>query len=314
MGRTPKHSKPNLKQLLPVSLFLVALYVVLPQIGSFRSSWQLLGHPNLGWVAGAIAFTGLTYMAAAGTYCLLAFKRLRYRLTLLLQLAAMFVNRLLPGGVGALGVNYLYLRRSGHSAAQAGSLVAVNNLLGFVGHSLLVALAFVVYNGPLPTAKPLTSFYPTLRWLALGVLILGLVLLVMGHSRALRFGRDLARQLVAYSRRPWRVVGALCNSMALTLAHTLSIYCCCRALGLELSLAAILLVLAFAVAAGTAIPTPGGLGTYEAAVVAGLVAYRIDSALALAIALLYRFISYWLALAVGALAFIYAERRQLLEL
>ena len=56
-------------------------------------------------------------------------------------------------------------------------------------------------------------------------------------------------------------------------------------------------------------PTPGGLGGVEAGLVAGLVAYRVASADALAAVLVYRLVSYWLMLAIGAAAFVIAERR-----
>ena len=121
--------RPDRRHLLLLVLLLVALYVVVPQLGSFHDSLKLLRHPHPGPLLMAVAATCLTYLLATGTYCLLAFKPLVYRRTLLVQLSSLFVNRVLPAGIGALGVNYLYLRRSQHSTAQAAAVVAANNFL-----------------------------------------------------------------------------------------------------------------------------------------------------------------------------------------
>jgi uncharacterized protein (TIRG00374 family) len=99
--------------------------------------------------------------------------------------------------------------------------------------------------------------------------------------------------------------------MVLTLCYVLCLWAAAAALGVHLSVVAALLVLTLGVGAGSATPTPGGLGGYEAGLVAGLIAYGADSSAALAVALLFRLISYWLTLAAGAVAFAYAQRRGL---
>jgi uncharacterized membrane protein YbhN (UPF0104 family) len=95
--------KNNRRRLAVAGLIVLAIYIVLPQLKDFRSSWQVLGHLDYGWALLAVFFTGLTYLAAAGTYYWLAFKKLPYWQTAEIQLAAMFVNRLLPAGVTAIG-------------------------------------------------------------------------------------------------------------------------------------------------------------------------------------------------------------------
>src|SRR5438046_390791 len=110
MPRQVSPMLPGRRQVLLILLTVAALYVLVPQLGDFRSSWHLLRHPAPVWVLAAGLFTMLTYLAAAGTYKLLAFQNLRYGQLILIQLAAMFVNRLLPTGIGAVGANYAYLR------------------------------------------------------------------------------------------------------------------------------------------------------------------------------------------------------------
>ena len=85
-----------------------------------------------------------------------------------------------------------------------------------------------------------------------------------------------------------------------------------QALGISLSFAAIVLILSFGVSAGAATPTPGGLGGFEAGLAAALIAYGIDKPSALAAALLYRLISYWLMFVFGGVAFLYSQQSKLL--
>jgi uncharacterized membrane protein YbhN (UPF0104 family) len=294
-------------------LLLIGLYVLLPQFGQFRSSWHLLSHPDAAWVAAAIGLTGLTYAAAAATYGFLAFKPLVYVQTLLVQGAAMFVNRLLPGGVGALGTNYAYLRQRRHTAAQATTTVAVNNLLGAVGHSVIVVIALALSSGHVEIAPPgHGQIWATAAKLAVAVVALAVALgLVFGRRRLWRFMVVVRKDMFSYRRRPWRLAGALASSMFLTLCNVLCLTACALALGVHLPFIVLLLIFSLGIGAGTATPTPGGLGGFEAGLAAGLIAYHVAGPAALAVALLYRLVSYWLLLPAGALALVICQKKRL---
>lgn len=300
------------RRILLVVVIALAIYVVIPQFGGFRDSWQYLQQPHFGDVLTAIGFTLLTYACAALTYCLLAFKRLRYGRTLLVQFAAMFINRLLPAGIGAAGVGYTYLRSQKHSPPQATATVAVNNILGFSGHILLVLTILITSHVAIPVSQ--TVFW----WLlpALGAIaVLAIAgFYKFGSKRIRRFTLQLGHDFGSYKRRFRRLLLAQLSSLGVTLTNVLSLYYCALALDVNLSLAAIILIFTFGVGLGTATPTPGGLGGFEAGLVAGFVAYGIDADKALAAALLYRLVSYWLALVLGGLAFLVVERKKLLRL
>lgn len=310
----PPALKPRLsyRYILLVGIFGVALYIIVPQLGDLRTSWHVLRHIKPVWAVLAVCLTAVTYFAAAATYCLLAFRPLRYGQVVLVQLAAMFINRLLPGGIGAVGANYAYLRRSGHSQAQAASVVAINNMLGLVGHGLLVVGTLAIFSQSaaiLPRSSLSLSFFIK----SVGAVATALIILVLifGRQRLAKITIDLRNQLFSYRKRPGRLPAALLTSMLLTLSNVLCLWACASALSIHLSWVGTLLVFSFGVAGGAAIPTPGGLGGFEAGLVAGFVAYNVPISAAFALALLYRLISYWLPLAVGALSFIVCQRRQL---
>ncbi len=305
-------NKQNRRNIIVAVILVAALYILVPQLSAFRSSVHLLRHPDIHWLVVATALTFLSYVAGAGTYFLLAFRPLLYGQVLLVQLAAMFINRLLPAGIGAVGINYAYLHRSRHSAAQAAGVVATNNLLGFVGHGLLIVITFISFASQVAANS---APHPSLPggWLLIGlvVIILSGVALITAKGRLKRFFYETTKQLLSYRQRPERLGLALATSIALTLCNVMCFASCAMALGVNLSLPVVVLIFTFGVGAGVATPTPGGLGGFEAGLVAGMVANHIASPLALAVALLYRLVSYWLPLVVGGLAFLICQRRQL---
>lgn len=293
-------------------LVVLAIYVIIPQAGSLHSSWHLLSHPKLKWLAAACGLTLATYLAAAGTYYFLSFKPLRYKQLVLIEMAAMFINRLLPAGVGALGTNYAYLRRRHHSQAQSAIMVAANNLLGVLGHGMILALGVLVYGTAGLPAGSHRSFNRVEELVALVILLgLGVVLLLAKPHLASWFKR-LRQTLRAYSARPHKLLAGLATSMALTFCNLFCLQACALALGIQLSFMTVLVVFSFGVGAATAVPTPGGLGGFEAGLFAALVAFHTSSPTALALTLLYRLVSFWLPLLAGAVALAVSEQQQLL--
>lgn len=298
-----------------LAIIVLAVYVVLPQFGDFRSSWHLLGHARSGWTALAIGLSFTTYVAAAGIYYFLAFKPLLFGRTLLAQFAATFVNRLLPAGIGALGANYLYLRHERHTGAQAASVVTINNLLGFVGHMSLVFTSLLLFSARHEVHLNRYAFNPLLVLLiaAAGVLLLWLLSGPFAPDKISRSIQDVKQQFFSYRRRPGSLGLALASSMTLTLCNVFCLLSCGYALGFHLPFIDVLLILTLGVGAGAATPTPGGLGGFEAGLAAGFVVYGADPGAALAVALLYRLASYWLPLFVGAGAFVIGQRRGLFK-
>ena len=294
-------------------LFILALYVLLPQLSIFRNSWHLLGNLKPVWTLTAVGLTVTTYLLAALTYCLLAPLRLRYHEVVVVQFAAMLVNRLLPAGVGALGANYAYLRHKRHSTTQAASVVAVNNLLGIVGHVLIVMVVLALsseYSRHLAAGSEhkIKSVAEVIAGVVIAVVLIGLV---FSRRHLKRLLATIGSQIAVYERRPWRLSGALSSSMLLTVCNVLCLYSCMLAVGVHLPLIVVILIFTFGLSTGTVTPTPGGLGGFEAGLTAGFVAYHIGSGSALAIALLFRLITYWLMLLVGMVAFIVVQRKHL---
>jgi uncharacterized membrane protein YbhN (UPF0104 family) len=222
----------------------------------------------------------------------------------------MFVNRLLPAGVGALGANYLYLRHSRHTPVQAAAVFTANNLIGFMGHVLLLAAAIVLFPHALHLSLPAHS---AMIAAGVGLFFVVVVSIVYRLNRGTLRRRlaEFLKQITAYRRRPQHVVPALLLSMFLTMGNILCVWLCLHAVGAQLDFPQILIAYSLGVWLGTSVPTPGGLGGLEAGLTAGLVAYHLPSAQSAAAVILFRLITYWFGLLLGAPAFYVSERRGL---
>lgn len=276
---------------------------------TFFDSLRAAGTVSTWWIIGGFAALLFSVLASSAVYKSLSPRPLKFWSTALVQTGSLGINRLLPAGSGALGVAYLYLRSNKVGKIQAGAVVAANNLLGFVGHALLLVLAIAasphVFNHF--TAVNIDKFG---IWLALAGILL--VLLVLLAALARRTKLHFLAKLRPLFRRPNRLAAALFFSMLITLCYVTAVLLAAAALGYHLSLAAALVVLSFGVAAASAVPVPGGVGAAEAGIFAGMHAYGASVQNALAVAILYRIMTFWLPLILGGAAFVLVTKRRLL--
>ncbi|MDB5181368.1 MAG: phosphoesterase PA-phosphatase related [Candidatus Saccharibacteria bacterium] len=313
--RHPRSYAKLLKRRTVVQLLLlgIILYVVAIGIGGLRLSMDAIRSADPLLLAVAAVTVALSYVLAAMTYILLAVRRLRFGPTLLVQISGGLVNRLLPGGLGGLGINAYYLKKCGHSLPEAMTIVATNNLLGLVGNVLLILGVGAFFPATFPALPKLSVAW---QIYALGsVMLVALILYIRAHQAItglmVRSLRQMWQYILLSARRPRRTSAALLSSCALTALHATAMYAVLLAVGVELPWPVSLLAISSGALAGAAIPTPGGLGGAEAGIVAILLAFDVTSGIAVAAALVYRGLTYWLPLVPGYLALRVVEKRYL---
>lgn len=296
---------------ISVFLVLVALVVVLPRLPAFNESISTLRNADFAYVWLGLLFWLSTFFTAALVYKYIALRPLRYGTTLLIQLASGFTNRLAPLGAGIITLNISYLMKHGHSAIQAGAVVALNNILGSVGIVTLLLGAVTFSPSFLPHSLNINLQLSTMWKLVSVVCVLvgtGIVLL-LAFKQAKQI--KAAVQLIARnaSRKPFKMMLALLASMAITVGYTAALYSIGLAFNVHITVAQALFVLTLGVMAASITPTPGGIGGAEVGLVAALVAVGVSSHQALTVALLYRFIVFWLPILPGFICFQLALRR-----
>lgn len=305
------HIEP--KQLLLIAAVVLVLYVIVPQLGAFHASFGALEHVQPEWVLLAIVCYLCTAPASAALYRCLALRRIPYGRTVLVQYGSSFANRLLPAGLGALGVGYVYLRKLRFTEPAAIAVVTLNNGLGLAGHSILLVLLVIFF--PTSLADGLTHL--RVDWTVVAATILGVVGLVVFYlvvSRRVRRLSEIAagtlKQLAVYRQHTGRMLIALIVSICLTMLYALALWASGQALGASFALPQAVVILAVGVGIGAAVPSPGGIGGAEAGLVAGLLAFGQSADIAIATAIVYRLVTYWLGFGVGAAAFVWCRQRR----
>lgn len=288
-------------------------YILAAGISGFDSSFQAIKNANVMHVILGLGFLMLSFFAAALTYWLLAPKRVSLHQLVLVQISGGLVNRLLPAGLGGLGLNAYYFKRHGYSLPAATALVATNNMLGFFGNVVLVAVSMVFFSvGIISVRLPEIPFLVAGGILA--AVLSGLVYAVIKHMRIVNistFWHQSIRYVVLMGRRPWNFFGALLSSSCVTFLHACAMYSVILATATEASWAIALLATSVGAFIGASVPTPGGIGGAEAGIAAVLITFAVPAASAITIALIYRLLSYWLPLIPGYFAFRFIEKKYL---
>jgi uncharacterized membrane protein YbhN (UPF0104 family) len=302
------------KEIIWLGLTLLAFYVIVPQIKGFGHSWHLIEHPRWSYVYISGLCIALTYVLSALIFLCLSKKKLKLAQEVIVQVAANFVNKLLPAGIGGIGANIQYLRHVGYSKAEAASITATNNLLGIVGHLLIVGTALLVVS---TNKVPKISSSSSEIYIALAVILAFAVgsfaFYEERRKQARKILSQIKKQFVFYKDYPSRLVLALICQMSITIMNVLCLFFAANAIGLSLHFIPTLFIFTFGSAVRNFTPTPGGIGGYEASLVAGLIAYKASDSQALAAVLIYRLISYWIPLVISGFTFIYATKKELLE-
>jgi uncharacterized protein (TIRG00374 family) len=283
-------------------LAFLTLRVIVPQLDDLRDSLAALSGANLYWVIIALVVFFLSVPISTFQYMVLALKPIAFYMTFKVQMATLFVAKLLPQSVGTISLNVYYLMKKEHTASQAAAVMTIDGMCSGIAYALLMIGALLA--SPLSLSGLEGSIDISLNLiLFILILLLGILYLV---TRLTRIGQrikkvwaDLKQNFKAYKQKPMSIVaGIICNGLS-SLTSIFVLWASAQAFGIELSFSGALLAYTFGNIAATLIPTPGGIGAVEAGVYAGLVLVGVEGPDATLITLLYRLITYWIPILPG---------------
>jgi uncharacterized membrane protein YbhN (UPF0104 family) len=277
-----------------------------------RLDW---GYLHWGYLPILIVLSALHYVVAAYTLRAGSGRRLPLRENIMTQFSAAAANRLMPAGLGAAAVNARFLSVQGMPAGAAVAVVAALHVIG-PASDLLLFLAILgvshwigggaaaVLAGTGAHVADLSGRLPLPVLAALAGL---LVIAVVWWCRrpAPRRAESLASAvtgLMGLLRRPLDLLMALGTSAATTLIMAVAFVISVLAIpGASAGGKVLALLVAYllASAAGAAVPTPSGLGSTEAALIAVLAVIGISAGHAIQAVVLFRLITYWAPVPIG---------------
>ncbi|MEV8427244.1 lysylphosphatidylglycerol synthase transmembrane domain-containing protein [Streptomyces sp. HUAS 31] len=296
---------------VPIRQILVLLPLALVVLVAVRHRTVLaegIGHlatAKWPWLLAAAGATCLTWVAAAVTRQGAVVDRLPRLRLLVTQFAAGSANHLLPTGLGASAVNLRFMTVCGLPLARSSAALALYLLAESVARvgllaALLIAFPHALRPGPL---LPDGAWGPLLLVIgAVVVVVVALFALVRRlRTAVLSFLRTALGEARSVHTRPSRALALWGGSIAFPTLQASGLVLVGMALGLDVPPAHMALAYLAATVAVALVPTPGGLGSVEAALIVALVAVGGPVAVATAVVLAYRIITVWLPLLPGAL-------------
>jgi len=290
------------KVILLILVGVLAARVFLPQMSVLADCLKTLeqANPILVVIAALFYFTGIPVLAIQFTA--LSFKKLVFALTLRVQAATMFVNKLVPQGVGTISLNIFYMIKKKHTPSEATAVVTMNAITSTTAYIILIILALIFSDISLNSIFGKVHFDLNVDlWLVIFLIGIGITLLNASglKQRIVSTWHALKDNLGTYKKRPKSIlVSTFFNGIGTSL-NILALMTCAKAIGIDITFADALLAYTFGNFAATFIPTPGGLGSAEMGIYSGLLLTGLNSTDAMSVTLLYRLVSYWLPILPG---------------
>ncbi|EST36504.1 hypothetical protein N566_16175 [Streptomycetaceae bacterium MP113-05] len=290
----------------------LAAYFLFSQLSHVEIGQAVAG-ADYSWVAIALGFSALTYLAAA--IALLGFvpEKVPFPRTVLAQVAGSFVKLVAPAAIGGVALNTRFLQRAGVRPGHAVASVGASQLVG-LGANILLLLAFGYLTGTehTPTLSPSRAVIAGLLAAAVLVLIVtavpGLRKFVSERLRSLFAG--VVPRMLDVVQRPKLLLTGVGGTLLLPFAFLMCLDASLRAFGYDdMSYATLAVVFLAGNALGSAAPTPGGLGAVEAALIAGLITFGVPKEIATPAVLLFRLMTFWLPVLPGWLSFTQLTRK-----
>ncbi len=214
------------------------------------------------------------------------------------EFAICYVNLAIPSSAARVAINIRFLQRFGVDATTAVSAGVIDSVSGFVVQIFLFVVLFfssdVDFGITLDTSD--LDGLLTIALIVVAVLILLVVLVCVipaWRQRALDMLRK-ARAATAVLRNPTKALQLFGGNLLSQVLFAVALSVCVRAFGEELPLSTLVLINTVVTLFAGLLPIPGGMGVSEAGLTLGLTSAGLPSSTAFAIALAYRFASFYL--------------------
>jgi uncharacterized membrane protein YbhN (UPF0104 family)/tRNA A-37 threonylcarbamoyl transferase component Bud32 len=292
---------------------VIAIWVVFTKI-QFAQIVDAVTNANPWWILAAFALGLSTFVGAALAMIGFSPVKLPVWRTILVQVATSAIILVAPSVVGPTMMNLRFLlkRKMSRPLAVASVSLAQSTLV-ITTAVLLLVIALVTGDMGALSAVPTSAVVGVLAL----VVVLAASVLLLPRLREWIWKRigptwiQVRPRIVWVLGQPHRLIIGLGGNFLLTFGYVLAVWCSLRAFGItDVSLTTAALVYLLGNTAGYAVPTPGGLGTVELAISAGLTSLGVAVGAAASAAVLFRTVTYWARLPLGWLALRYLNAHE----
>jgi len=292
------------KQVIQLVLLVALVYVAYPFISTVPTFFNHLRNANWWWALLGLSVSALTYIGAAASLWACASGVVSFRSLVIMQFANTFAATTTPAGVGGLALSTRFLQKAGLGTLRATAAVALQQAVQVITHvTLLIFFSFAAgASADLSHFVPSTTLLYLIGGVALGVV--GTFLFVPKARRWLATAvrpklKEVGGELLDLIREPKRLSVIVLGCATTTLGLALVLWASIEAFGGHTTFVTVTVVTMVGGTLASAAPTPGGVGAVEAALIGGLAAFGLPTAIGVPSVLLYRVLTCWLPVFAG---------------
>ena len=306
--------------------FVVLAYFVLSLASSWSEISDAIAGLNWWWVVPILFVTLIGPVAGAVTMMGSVLRPLPLGDTTIVMYGQSFLNRFTPMNAGGMAMRIRYLQKGGTDGTVATAAIGLTSAASGVMQVLFIAF-FLLWSSTDPTDDTQGADAGSSSGGVAGTVIVVVAIAVVLAILIFAFTPKLRRWLIDFvkstiskirhdfgelARQPTKLVmlfgGAGASKLLTIIAFVLS----CRAFGIDLSFAELGALYLIANTVASTVPTPGGVGAIDAALVLVLTNAGVDQGTAWAATLLFRGINYWFPTIPGWFGLKLSERRELI--
>ncbi|WP_163541477.1 lysylphosphatidylglycerol synthase transmembrane domain-containing protein [Occultella kanbiaonis] len=307
-------SRFSARTVITLTIAVVAGWALLTTL-NFQEIAEVISEANPFWMVVAFALGLVTYVGSAMGLVGFSPEKLGLWRTTLVQVAASVVTLVAPAGVGPAALNLRYMQKRGLETPVALATVALLQVSQFVT-TVLLLIAIALLTGSSGALQGFPSGAALIVAAALAVVV-GVAFAVPALRRWVIAKvtptlKQVWPRLVWVVGQPQRLAIALGGNLVQTLGYLASFAAALAAFGQTLPATTLAIIYLTGTAVGSAVPTPGGIGTVEFALSTGLRTAGIATATAASTAVLFRVLTFWIRVPLGWAALRYLQKQNAL--
>lgn len=311
--RTKKAAGTRAFKIVLMILMVALVAFIMSRTIKINEVTSALSGANIWWILAAGVAAGLTWVGSA--IPLQAFSRLKVPFwdAFVVQVAASFVGVVAPAGLGPMGLHLRYLTKRGMNAAAASAVVILIEIAQ-IGTSTVLLLVSLLIDHDFPHLK-ISGRTVTIVVVAVVAVVVIALFIPKVRTRIKRglskYWADIQPELQWVKGRPTHVAYGIGGVILQTSASALALYFCLLAVGHPTSFLMAISVYLIGSTIGSAVPTPGGIGSTLGALVGALHLAGVPAAAALSAAVLFRLVSFYIQVPLGWIGFEIMQRRNM---
>ena len=301
------------RTIFTIAVAFIAVFIVVGSL-NFNDIVSTVKSANLWWMLASALLGSLIWVGSAVPLIALSSEKLSFKDTFIAQVAASIITIVAPAGVGPAALNLRYLRKRRVPTAMAVTTVTLMQISQALVTIILLLLVMVIAGSSLSVSLP----YGTILGVVALVMVAVGVIVAVPKVRRWIWSKIQPTWQQVYPRLLWiigqprRLAAVLGGNLLMNIGYVGSFWTALIAMGGSLNFSTVSITYLTANAAGSFIPSPGGIGTVETALTSGLTVAGISSSVAIATALLYRLVTFYGRIPLGWLAMKYMEKKNLI--